>query len=576
MTASIALPDNSRERVAALMEIVEACRTSAGIRAAYCRQLNAMMETGRQDGSRSIVNMLYGEIDKLASHLFSPTSLQFTMEFEHLYPKEFLERGKVVGQGVTRTWSANDFDMLFGQGVFEALKFGACIFKQRVEQSQDGTERHYGASLVLPWQFGVFNEAVNDLDRQPAMVETTTLTMPEVWRRIWHLPDAEKLYRRIKEHATRGQAADEYSSFFHQLLSTSSLSTGNVGLTRPIPGGIVNLNNDPNYAILGPEVAVDLVKCHEIWAWRTDAEDYATDIVIEPDILLTRYKRGNLMIGGDNHSGLHPYTLIQPNKKTGYIWGRSELADMIEPQGLLSTLTDDAKRLFGLQIDKILAFTGFDGVTDETYDQMRAAGYFNGPPGANVTDLTPKFPPETLNMINFIITIIHMMSGMDNALSGKGEPGVRSAEHSNQLMKMASPRMRDRALLVERQCAKAAHLTYKIRQAKEDTKYWTDPSKPEETGFLLTDLPEDAQVCVDSHSSSPIFKDSHEQSIAFGVKAGFLDGHYAIDNIDIPNKEEAHVSLRAKEAAQKQMLESLRQQDPEAYAKVLSHSGGHR
>jgi len=568
--AAIDLPDNPAQKTIKLMEVVEACRASAGIRAAYCRQLNAMMETGRQDGSRSIINMLYGEVDKLASHLYSPTVLQFGMEFDHNYQKEIIDRGKVAAKRVTRTWSRNNIDMMFGQGVFEALKFGACILKQWPQQDREG-ETTYHSSLVLPWQFGVYNEAINNLDRQPAMTETSTLTLPEVWRRIYHLPEAQKLFERIKSHATRGQAADEYSSFFHQLLSTSTLNTGNVGMTRPQPGGIVNLNNDPNYAILGPEVAVDLVKIHEIWLWGE--KDYETYQIVEPDILITRYKKGNLLIAGDTRSGLHPYTLIQPNQKTGYIWGRSELIDMIEPQGLLSTWADDAKRLFGLQIDKILAFSGFDGVTDETYDQMRSAGYFNGPPGAAVSDLTPKFPPETLPMINFIITVIHMMSGMDNALSGKGEPGVRSAEHSDQLMKMASPRMRDRALLVERQCAQAAHLTFGIMEAKESTKFWTDPDNVEKTSFILKDIPDDRQIIVDSHTSSPIFKDGHEQTIAFGVKAGFLDGHYAIDNIDIPNKEEAHLSLKTKEAAQKALMENLKATDPEAFAKVLSHSG---
>ena len=74
-------------------------------------------------------------------------------------------------------------------------------------------------------------------------------------------------------------------------------------------------------------------------------------------MIAPRFKKSNLLISGDTHSRLHPYVLIQANEMQGYIWGRPEIADLIEPQGLLSTWCDDTRRLYGLQIDKILAFS---------------------------------------------------------------------------------------------------------------------------------------------------------------------------------------------------------------------------
>ena len=50
------------------------------------------------------------------------------------------------------------------------------------------------------------------------------------------LPKADELYSRIMAHASMGQSAGSGpDSFFHQVLSTSQISTGVQGATRPLP-----------------------------------------------------------------------------------------------------------------------------------------------------------------------------------------------------------------------------------------------------------------------------------------------------------------------------------------------------
>jgi hypothetical protein len=161
-------------------------------------------------------------------------------------------------------------------------------------------------------------------------------------------------------------------------------------------------------------------------------------------------------------------------------------------------------------------------------------------------------------------------------LSGRGETGVRSAGHADQLMKMASPRLRDRALLVERQCAAAADLRMAIMEAKDPRNYWTDGSSPEaieKTKFLLADLPEDRRVLVDSHTSSPIFADDHQNLTSFGLKAGLVDPESAIEDLPFPNKETKILRLRDREAQQAAIMRELLQKDPEALIKILAHKG---
>ena len=568
------VPDKERDILAFANELIEQCRVSVGARSAYYRLMNAIAETGRYDGTKSLINLLFRHLDRTASHLYSPVELKFTMDFDRPYPKFVYDRAAEVGKVVTRQWERSNTDTLFGRGVFESLKYGACIPKQWAEldhTERDGSEVFkYKAKLVMPWNFGVYREDENDINEQEALCETMTLTLPEVWRRIWRLPKAEKLLERIRSHARRGEAGSEPTSFFHQVLSTSQINTGVQGMTQPVPGGIVQLNNDPNYAIMGPVVAADVVQMHELWV--KDENDYTTIQIIEPDILIAPLmKRSNLLI---KDSRLQPYRLIQPNEVTNWFWGRSELVDMIEPQGLLSSWCDDFRRLVGIQIDKLIGFTGETGITDELYAQFRLAGYANLGAGADIKDITPKIPPELLPAIKWLIETVNQLGGFPNIMQGQGEQGVRAGVHASTLLKTASPTLRDRALLVERQCAVMADLTLQIREAKDASHYWIKADQPikdvEDTKFLLSELPDDWRITVDSHSSSPIFSDENQQLVFGAHQRGVVDAEYVIDNTNLPNKEVAKLRLREKEKKQAELLAA----HPELLHDIFKHKGG--
>jgi hypothetical protein len=228
--------------------------------------------------------------------------------------------------------------------------------------------------------------------------------------------------------------------------------------------------------------------------------------------------------------------------------------------------------LFGLQIDKILFFIGEGAIQDEQYGQMRAAGFGNLPQGADVKDMTPKFPPESQPMLEFIMKIINTLGGFPDIMQGKGEPGVRAGVHASTLLKTGSPTLRDRALLVERQCAVAADLTLQILEAKDPTNYWLKADAPtdvEQTKFKLTDLPDDWRVTVDSHSSSPIFADENAQLIFQAAKMGYVTGDYVLDNMPFPNKEHAKAQLKDKEKQQADFMKKLLESNPAVADKIL-------
>ena len=566
------IPTNERKLVAQIGEWIEQCRVSVGARSAYYRLLNAIAETGRYDGQKSLINTLNKQLERVAANVYSPTSLKFDVDFEHPYPMEIYNQAKEVAKVLTRQWDRGDIDLTFGRGVFEALKYGCCIIKQWPSVEGEKETPVYNHKLVMPWNFGVYREDENDLDKQEILVETSQLTGAEVWQRIYRYPDRKKLYDRIMANATSGGRSDGSAptSFFHQVLSTSQIQTGVTSAT--LPGGLVQIANDPNYQIMGPVVSPNMVTCHELWV--KDEDDYTTIQFIEPDIVVTPHtirsgndyvvsKKDNLFI---RDSRQHPYNSIQLNEVSNWFWGKSELVDLIEPQMLLASWCDDARRLFGLQIDKILAIVGDPSIIDERYDQMRLAGVIGLTQGASLQDITPKIPPELLPMLKWLMETINWLGNFPPVMQGMGEEGVRAQAHAETLVKTASPTLRDRSLIAERQCARTGDKTLSMMEAKDNRFYYTKADKPidvEQTKFLLSQLPEDSRVIVDSHSSSPIFMDELLQLILALHKVGVVDAEYVIDNLSIPNKEMAKLRHREREQKQAQMLENLMKTNPE-------------
>lgn len=550
------------------VELVKDCQISFGQRQSAYRQYGQWCETGRNAGSLSIANLLYGHIDRLASHLFSPELLRFKCDFEEHYDPIWLERGDVAARKISREWERRNVDMLFGHGVNVALKYGACYLKQLGGVDDEDHPIWRGAQLIPPWAVGVYNEGVNGLEDQEAFLQVSYLNRHEVWRRVRGLPDAEKLFKSILGSAQSESGVGAPTSFMHQVLSTAVLNTSLRNMTQPQPGGIVQLTNDPNFATLGPQVAAQLYPLNELWV-RDDArggEDWTTIQLFDPDVLVApRLKHCNLFA-----PHVFPYSIIQPNWELGYQFGRSEIVDLMMLQDWLTTHLDDIKALTGLQRDKILGFEGWEGLTDETYAQAtRVSGTIATPTGSTIKDLTPQLPANLIEIAREIIGLMDRASGFSPIMSGQGESGVRAGVHADTLMKTGSPRLRDRSLLLERQCSAAADTTLAFFEAKDAHAYRTTPGV-ESTEFLLKQLMEDRRISVDAHSSSPIYHDDQANLIAFGVKAGFIDGESAIEMLPYNHKDILIARFKAKQEYERKLVEKY---GPEI---LMGHKSHHK
>jgi hypothetical protein len=170
-------------------------------------------------------------------------------------------------------------------------------------------------------------------------------------------------------------------------------------------------------------------------------------------------------------------------------------------------------------------------------------------------------PAESMEYLQLIKGSFDEQAGMTDMLSGRGEPGVRAGTHANTLLKTSSPRIRDRATTVERQASAHGDLCFKLSRAKDARVFTTSGQNARE--FTLDQLPDDAMVKVDSHTSSPVFSGDAVQ-LAFALaKAGAIDGESLLELTFPPHVDELILRFRKRQQAQQQLI----QQHPELLEK---------
>jgi hypothetical protein len=106
----IPIPTGEKTLIPFANELIETCRISAGMRAAYYRMLNTIAETGRYDGTKSLINMMNTHLERTASHLYSPVELKFAVDYDNEYEPEIIKRGEIVAKHLTRQWEKTSTD----------------------------------------------------------------------------------------------------------------------------------------------------------------------------------------------------------------------------------------------------------------------------------------------------------------------------------------------------------------------------------------------------------------------------------------------------------------------------------
>ena len=122
-------------------------------------------------------------------------------------------------------------------------------------------------------------------------------------------------------------------------------------------------------------------------------------------------------------------------------------------QKCINARVDGINQMLRRQEDPPKFFSGVQAIKQSAYSIMKKAGGYltDSNPGAKATDLYPQLPDHIFESLHEFQAMFDRMAGFTATMSGRGDGGVRSKNHADALTKNASPRFKDRALMLERQ-----------------------------------------------------------------------------------------------------------------------------
>lgn len=559
-------------------ELADQCFSTQNERANRGAFFEAYATTGSADPTNpAMFNKTYAAIDDLESLLFSPVSLRFHIS-DPDYPSVVNElKGRAAAAKIRRLCRQSDCDSLISQAVNSGLVKGIGVTKLLFQNKEPYPH------LIKPENFGVLRENHNKLDKNmEAFCESMLITRYQFERLIAGRPDEEELKKKsrkyLKENTgglvdTRGTAMSIVVGGIYPLQAAGSGANPSRGL--------VDWMSQPKPS-LDPKVEQEMLELRELWVWDDEREDWATLQTIGSDILIAgRYQTINAFAydaatkqSSPMLRGLHPYSTFTPNPIPGYFWGWSEIAKLVFLQEAINSRIIGVNKMLRRQEDPSTKFVGSTGVNQNALSRFNKPGgyYTDSNPNAKIERDEIKIPPELWASLHEYERMFDELMGLPPIAKGQGEQGVRSAEHAETLVRMFSPRFKDRALLVERDVEHFGALMFELARAHIDKRLiaWVpeaaagveNVASKEEMAllqapakglvpvyFTLANIPDNCTLTVDAHSSSPAFS-ADARSLAFDLlKVGAMSPDELIDHVDAPDPDQLHASIQRREIA---------------------------
>lgn len=541
-------------------ELIDECEASRKERVTRGAVWKSYYFTGASDTSApATYNKIFQHVERLSSYLYCPNDVRYVLEYDKTKTEEARAMGEAASSYLSREFHRSNTDLKFGAGVLWALVKGTTFLKQI--WGPFGVDPY----VIMPEMMGVLREDLNGLDRQEAFFHSTYMTPGQLERQLSGHPEAAAIMAEVEAQSVQSAGEDPgRDDLFKQIVIASTQPVSTVPVNNPA-GGIVDWMGAPG-AELSPKTMASLIRFDELWVLDSERHDWTTiQLVGDTTVIEGRLQRRNIC----NIPEHHPFTQICPNEVEGYFWGRSEIANIFMLQEAISNRFGGIERLMKKQVDPDRAFVGFSGMNDERKAVLDTEGWLaEENPNAKIQELAPTMPANIFESLASMEEMFDRTAGLEAILRGQGQPGVRAGVHAEQLVKTASPVVRDRALLVERQCEEAGDTFLRILQAQEATaflvkgksshnmnkKNGNGGEEDEATEFILSQLPDDFRVLVDSHSSSPAFSDEAIH-LAFNLKkAGSISGIDLIRLTHPPREDSLIAEAEKRDAAQAELI----------------------
>ncbi len=576
-------------------EIADQCNSSRVARTNRGTLYQSYYDSGSSDPSApAMFNKTFASIDDLESLLYSPVSLRFHIGDPDLPNVVNEAKGKAAAAKIRQQLRQCDGDSLISQAVNSSLIKGIGLIKHAYKGDA------FAPHLVMPENFGVLRENHTKLDQDMEAFNHSMLITPhQLYRLIAGRPDEDEIRKKMKNYIreTKGGVSDTRASAMNIVVGgLYPLQQAGNGVAQA--RGIVDWMSAPKPDI-APDVEATFLEMDETWIWNDEQDDWTTFQTLGDDIMIAgRYSLHNMLawdprnkIMSTDLKGQHPFCTFCANPVPEYFWGLSEIMRLMLLQEAINSRITGMNRLLRKEEDPPIKFTGGSGVNQLALSRFNKPGgyYTDASPQAKIERDQITIPQDFWNALHEFERLFDETMGLPPTARGHGEKGVRSANHAEALVRMFSPRFKDRALLVERNVEHFGALTLDLAKAHVATKLTAWAPKDAagvESGatdeelkvlippaeslvpvyFQFADLPDDLTLTVDSHSSSPAFS-QEEKALTFDLaKIGAMSPSDVVEHVDVSDPENLQMSIlrrdiaKAKAAQQEQQL------------KLVSHS----
>jgi hypothetical protein len=539
----------------------------------------------------AMFNKTYASLDDLESLLFSPVSLKFAITDPDLPNIVNEYKGRVAASRIRKFCRQTDSDNKISQAVGIALRKGLGILKLNT------VNKEFNTQLVQPENFGVLHENYTALDADMEAFTHRMLITPAQFRNLIRgRPDEADLKERAKTHmkSLSGGLKDASASAMNivtgGLYPFQAAGSGLPNQSR----GLVDWMSQPK-ADIDPAVDSAMLELDELWVWDDNRGDWTTFQIIGEDILIGGKYQLTSAFSYNTYAkqtdpvlkGSQPFSLFCPNPVPDYFWGSSEVTRLVLLQEAINSRITGINKMLRKQEEPATKFVGSTGVNQQALSRFnKPGGYWtDSNPNAKIERDIIQIPEALWMSLHEYERMFDEMMGLPPIAKGQGEAGVRSAQHAETLVRMFSPRFKDRALLIERDVEKFGALMLDMARAHVDQKMiaWVpkeaagfeDSSTQGEekllvppakglvpVTFTFADLPDDVSLTVDSHSSSPAFSQDAKE-LAFSLqRIGAMSPAELVDHVDVTDPDELRANImrreigRAEAAAKEQEMKA--------------------
>lgn len=548
------IPKSDMDRFVLYQEVSDTCMKSRDDRVTEYVGREAYYLFGAPNGSPpTTFNKIYASIQTLSSFLYAAESTSFTLEMGVGAEKQDILRSVPVARQINRTWLSSDSDLVASQCVEWSLVYGCMLMKTIW---RDG---HYRAYVVRPHDFGVYEEDKTSIDDQEALVHTYYITRANLERTLIGHPRQEQI---MKEVQSAAKSQEKPRTGLDRLILTASapITPANPNMVGALSA--TSMQPAPNYdAVMGD----DLVEMREMWIWNDDEADYqvvtqAGNLTIFDRLAGSLTKQGQMFPKGEN-----PFVVFCPTPKFNYFWGISDVGRVQHLQDAYTKRTNELDDLLSKQVNPPRHSIGF------TEEQLLALQFVGGKavtqdPTSQVKLFAPEIPDHLMGAIDMIDGGFAEALALHNILMGKGEAGVRGRGHAQELARLASARVKRKALSIEDSLEKVATLMLKILRLNDTTKL------PDgDNVFLMDDFESDCSVKVDAHSNSPLFSEDIKQEATALLEASIIDGESYIDMVKPPMMDMLKLKFKMmqEQKAQEEQAKAQAEQQQQGVANAI-------